>query len=50
MEYPLQDFDIDQETDFLLGNPSNHGSDMETQTKSNRNPKRRRSLAAILCG
>jgi hypothetical protein len=49
MEYPLQDFDIDQETDFLLGNSSSHGNEMDVQTKCNRNPKRRRSLGAMMC-
>ncbi|KAJ8983375.1 hypothetical protein NQ317_010468 [Molorchus minor] len=50
MEYPLQDFDCDQETDFLLGHSSRHGSDMDVHTaKTNRNPKRRRSLASALC-
>ncbi|XP_044263269.1 probable phospholipid-transporting ATPase IIB isoform X1 [Tribolium madens] len=49
MEFPLQDFDIDQETDFLLGNQSSHGNEMEIQTKNNRSPKRRRSIGAVLC-
>lgn len=51
MEYPLQEFDCEQETELLLGRSSNHGVDMDVHTaRFNRNPKRRRSLASSLCG
>lgn len=51
MEYPLQEFDGEHETEFLLGNSSNHGSDMDVHTaRSNRNPKRRKTLRNMLCG
>lgn len=51
MEYPLQEFDCEHETEFLLGRSSNHGSDMDVHiARSNRNPKRRKSLRSILCG
>lgn len=34
----MQEFDIDEETDFLLGGAVNHGSDMDTYyTTGNRN-------------
>lgn len=50
MEYPLQEFDCEHETEFLLGSSSNHGSEMDVHTaRSNRNPKRRRSLGSSLC-
>ncbi|KAJ8962845.1 hypothetical protein NQ318_001245 [Aromia moschata] len=50
MEYPLQDFDCDQETEFLLGHSSSHGNEMDVHTaRTNRNPKRRRSVGSILC-
>lgn len=51
MEYPLQDFDREHETEFLLEPSSNHGSDMDVHTiRSNRNPRRRKSLSSSLCG
>lgn len=52
MEYPMQDFDIDEETDFLLGGTSrNNGSDMDNYyTTTSRAPHRRRGLAGVLCG
>ncbi|KAJ8949373.1 hypothetical protein NQ314_008233 [Rhamnusium bicolor] len=50
MEYPLQDFDCGHETEFLLGHSSSHGSEMDVHTaRTNRNPKRRRSIGNILC-
>lgn len=50
MEYPLQDFDCDNETEFLLGHSSSHGNEMDVHTaRTNRNPKRRKSLGSILC-
>lgn len=50
MEYPLQDFDCEHETEFLLEPSSNHGSDMDVHTvRSNRNPKRKKSLSSTLC-
>ncbi|XP_018567558.1 probable phospholipid-transporting ATPase IIB isoform X1 [Anoplophora glabripennis] len=50
MEYPLQDFDCDNETEFLLGHSSSHGNEMDVHTaRTNRNPKRRRSLGSVLC-
>lgn len=49
MEYPLQEFDTEHETEFLLGHPNN-GSDMDDHTaRSNRNPKRRKSSRNSLC-
>ncbi|XP_057660555.1 probable phospholipid-transporting ATPase IIB isoform X1 [Diorhabda carinulata] len=52
MEFPMQDFDCDQETTFLLANSSSNGNDMDVIQTSvrNRNPKRRRSIGSILCG
>ncbi|CAH1109702.1 unnamed protein product [Psylliodes chrysocephalus] len=51
MEYPMQDFDCDQETTFLLPNSSGNGNEMDVHTvRNNRNPKRRRSISSILCG
>lgn len=47
--YPLRDFDIDQETDFLLDNPSHGNDNMEGQIRTNRNPSRRRSIGSVLC-
>lgn len=52
MEFPMQDFDIDEETDFLLGGPMNHGSaiDMETYcANANRNPHRRNGGSRSFC-
>ncbi|XP_050504086.1 probable phospholipid-transporting ATPase IIB isoform X1 [Diabrotica virgifera virgifera] len=49
MEFPLQDFDCDQETTFLLPNSSSNGYEMDVQVR-NRNPKRRRRIGNILCG
>ncbi|CAG9766380.1 unnamed protein product [Ceutorhynchus assimilis] len=52
MEYPLQDFDVEEETDFLLGHPSHGNSYYEMDVhsaKNNRNPVRRRSLGSVLC-
>lgn len=50
MEYPLQDFDGEHETEFLLGHSSNHGSDMDVHiARFNRNPKRRKSFGSALC-
>lgn len=51
MEYPMQDFDIDEETDFLLGGSVNHGNDMDNTyfNTSNRRSQRRNTLGNILC-
>ncbi|XP_066259510.1 probable phospholipid-transporting ATPase IIB isoform X1 [Euwallacea similis] len=50
MEYPLQDFDIEEETDFLLDNSSHGNYDMDVHTaKNNRNPVRKRTLSSVLC-
>lgn len=50
MEYPLQDFDGEHETEFLLGHSSNHGSDMDVNiARFNRNPKRRKGFGSRLC-
>ncbi|VEN33802.1 unnamed protein product [Callosobruchus maculatus] len=50
MEYQLQDFDNSHETELLLGNNLSHGNEMDVHTaKSNRNPRRRRSIGYFLC-
>lgn len=50
MEYPLQDFDIEEETDFLLGRSSHGNYEMDVHTaKNNRNPVRKRSVGCVLC-
>lgn len=51
MEFPLQDFDLEDETDFLLGGSINHGGDMDggLATQS-RTPRNRKTLGTFLCG
>ena len=50
MEYPLQDFDVDEETDFLLGHLSHGNNEMDVHTaKHNRNPIRKRSIGRVIC-
>lgn len=48
MDYPLQDFELDEETDFLLGGASQHGT-MDGDTARNRTPRKRRKLVTFLC-
>ncbi|XP_022904487.2 probable phospholipid-transporting ATPase IIA isoform X1 [Onthophagus taurus] len=52
MEYPMQDFDNSDETEFLLDHSTNHGSEMETYTVPNRTRKssRRRNFLGVICG
>lgn len=47
----MQDFDLEDETDFLLGGSVNHGPEMEgTYTvRRPRGPGRPRNLGALLC-
>lgn len=46
----MQNFDVDEETDFLLGHPSHGNLDMDVHTaKNNRNPVRKRSLGRTIC-
>ncbi|KRT85253.1 hydrolase [Oryctes borbonicus] len=48
MEYPMQEFDTGDETEFLLGNSVNH--DMETYTVAIKNRRtKRRNFFRLLC-
>lgn len=50
MEYQLQDFDLDEETDFLLGNPvPRNNYDGEILVRNRNNPKRRRNILTMTC-
>lgn len=49
MDYPLQDFELDEETDYLLGGASQHGGTMDGEATRVRNPRKRRKLVTFFC-
>lgn len=50
MEYPLQNFDLQDETEFLLGGSLNPGNDIECGlTIQSRTPRKRKPFTSLLC-
>lgn len=47
----MQDFDIDEETDFLLSGSVNHGNEMDNayRNRSNRRSGRPNTVGHLLC-
>lgn len=47
----MQDFELDDETDFLLGGTSQHAGTMEMNEliRSNRTPRKRRKFLSYFC-
>lgn len=57
MEYQLQDFDVDDETDFLLGQPKHRRNNSNSSSydggeifvRNRSQPRRRRNLLTMVC-